>query len=233
MRAAVLLCAVLGGCAYGEPLGVPPLTPVGSGLPVERTAIPVAFPTAPDVAPNSLFGRRSLDLLTDVRAKNVGDTLTVLVEINDRASFFNESDREREADVDLNFINTLSATGFDGVTDAAGADFDTAIGSGSEFRGSGAIDRRERLRILFAVVVTEVLGNGNLVISGTQEVRVNAEVRVLQLSGILNPLDVNRNNTVSYDKIAEARISYGGRGRISEVQAPNWGQQIYDKVVPF
>ncbi len=83
------------------------------------------------------------------------------------------------------------------------------------------------------MIVTEVLANGNLVISGTQEIRVNAEVRVLQLQGIVNPLDVTRANTVSYEKIAEARISYGGRGRSSEVQSPNWGQQLYDRVVPF
>ena len=84
-----------------------------------------------------------------------------------------------------------------------------------------------------AAFVVEVLPNGYLVISGTQEIRVNSEVRVLQLAGIVNPLDISRANTVGYEKIAEARISYGGRGRSSEVQAPNWGQQIFDRVVPF
>lgn len=224
---------LLAACSWGEPLGVPSLSPVGTGLAVERTALPVALPVDPASPPNSLFGRRSLNLLTDVRASNVGDTLTVIIQINDQAEFENESERERESDVDFDFSIFASGRGFQGPSSSAEADADLGIGSGSNYRGSGSIDRSERLRLLFAVTVTEVLPNGNLVIAGTQEVRVNAEVRILQLAGVVNPLDISRANTVGYEKIAEARISYGGRGRSSEVQAPNWGQQLYDKVIPF
>ena len=84
-----------------------------------------------------------------------------------------------------------------------------------------------------AAVVTEVLPNGNLVISGSQEVRVNFELRQLTVAGIVRPSDISRNNTIAYDRVAEARISYGGRGRLSEVQQPAWGQEIYDFVKPF
>ena len=84
-----------------------------------------------------------------------------------------------------------------------------------------------------AAVVTDVLPNGNLVVSGSQEVRVNYELRVLNVAGIIRPLDISKTNTISYDKIAEARISYGGRGRIMEVQQPGWGQQLWDRIKPM
>ena len=84
-----------------------------------------------------------------------------------------------------------------------------------------------------AAVVTDVLPNGNLIISGSQEVRVNFEMRLLNVAGIVRPQDISRENTIAYDKIAEARVSYGGRGRIMEVQQPAVIQQIYDRVKPF
>lgn len=222
----------LAACAEGQPFGVPALTPIGEGLAVTRTAIPTAVPLNMSDE-GSLYGRQSRDLLTDVRAGNVGDVLTVVIALDDQAQFDNESERERELRTDFGFGIAAAGQGFDGPANSAEADGELGIDSSSRYRGSGAIDRSERLRLQVAVIVTEVLANGNLVISGTQEIRVNAEVRVLQLQGIVNPLDVTRANTVSYEKIAEARISYGGRGRSSEVQSPNWGQQLYDRVVPF
>ncbi len=97
----------------------------------------------------------------------------------------------------------------------------------------GAIARSESIDLLVAAVVSEVLPNGNLVISGTQEVRVNYEVRVLSVAGVIRPRDISTDNSISYEKIAEARVSYGGRGRVMEVQQPAWGQQVLDIVAPF
>ena len=82
-------------------------------------------------------------------------------------------------------------------------------------------------------VVTDVLPNGNLIVSGSQEVRVNYELRVLNIAGIVRPRDISKENTIAYNKIAEARISYGGRGRMMEVQQPGWGQQIFDRFRPL
>ena len=225
--------AGLAGCAEGDPLGTPALSPVGAGLSVERTSIPATVPAAPFGGPTSLYGRRSRSLLTDVRASNVGDTVTVEVSLNEGASFANESERERRSDTDLNASISGSGRGFDGPAGSAEAEGGFGLGAASRYEGTGAIDRSEQLRLSVAAIVTEVLANGNLVIAGKQEIRVNDEVRVLELAGVVNPLDITRRNTVSYQKIAEARIAYGGRGRQSEVQSPNWGQQIYDRVVPF
>lgn len=233
MRSLTIACVLaVAGCAEGQPLGTPSLSPVGSGLVVPRTSVPVSVPIT-YAGPTSLYGERSRELLTDVRADTVGDTLTVVIQINDRATFENELERQRNADASFDFSLFASGRGFDGPSNSAEAAGNLGIGSDSRFSGDASIDRSESLRLLVAVVVTEVLANGNLVVSGTQEVRVNAEVRVLHMAGIVNPLDVTRSNTVSYDKVAEARISYGGRGRSSEIQSPNWGQQLYDRVVPF
>ena len=100
-------------------------------------------------------------------------------------------------------------------------------------KGAGATVRSEEIRLSVAAVVTDLLPNGNLLISGSQEVRVNAELRVLTISGIVRPSDIGADNVVSYERIAEARISYGGRGRLTEVQQPAYGQQILDNVLPF
>ena len=107
------------------------------------------------------------------------------------------------------------------------------ITSQSTSQGQGTIDRSEKIQLAIAAVVSDVLPNGNMVVSGSQEVRVNYELRLLNIAGIVRPRDISKDNTISYDKIAEARISYGGRGRISEVQQPSWGQQIYDAIKPF
>ncbi|MBJ3778684.1 flagellar basal body L-ring protein FlgH [Acuticoccus mangrovi] len=223
----------LAGCAEGQLLGTPAFSPIGEGLAVTRTELPTAIPVNAAAEPGSLFGRRTQDLLTDVRAKNVGDTVTVEINLDDSAQFDNESERERDSQTDFDFSIFGAGRGFDGPEGTAEAAANLGIGANSRYRGSGAIDRSEQLRLRVAAVVTEVLANGNLIISGVQEIRVNDEMRVLRLAGIVNPLDVTRANTVGYEKIAEARISYGGRGRQSEIQSPNWGQQIYDKVVPF
>ena len=110
---------------------------------------------------------------------------------------------------------------------------DSTIDSKSSSKGDGAVTRSESIELLVAAVVTDVMPNGNLIISGTQEVRVNFEMRVLTVQGIVRPRDISTENMVSYEKIAEARISYGGKGRLTDIQQPAWGQQLLDMITPF
>jgi flagellar L-ring protein FlgH len=226
--------ALLGGCAdkIADLNREPHLTPVGSGLHPERTPLAVNAPMQQPPRDNSFWRDASADLFRDPRAVRAGDVVTVKISIKDKASLDSTSERSRDSSsnhsYDLNYnINT-------GGTAKKG---DATIGGNAAAKttskGEGAITRSESIELLVAAVVTDVLPNGNLVISGTQEVRVNFEVRVLSVAGVLRPRDIATDNTVSYDKIAEARISYGGRGRITEVQQPGWGQQVVDMLAPY
>lgn len=227
----ILVSGLLAGCASMKEVGKEPtLSPVGSGIgPAPEAVYDYPQPPAAPVKRFSLWNDRQSRLFTDARALSPGDILTVKIEINDRARFKNESDRKRTTS------RTLGAGGeFDWNGTSTGvASADANIGSTTSTAGTGATARSENLELLVAAVVTEVLPNGNLMIRGSQEVRVNAELRILTIAGIVRPQDIGASNTIRYERIAEARISYGGRGRITEVQQPPYGQQVLDNVLPF
>ncbi|MBD2745548.1 flagellar basal body L-ring protein FlgH [Microvirga sp. BT688] len=227
---AILGLCFLAACATRpEEIGREPgMTPVGSGVAVDREPLPHLFKGSGPAAANSTWSNASADLFTSPRARQVGDIVTVNIQIDDKAEFENASDRSRRSSVSAGLDYALSFEGWnaDGTADAG-------INSSSNSKGQGTIDRSEKLRLSVAAVVNEVLPNGNVVISGSQEVRVNYELRVLNIAGIVRPRDISPKNTISYDKIAEARVSYGGRGRLMEVQQPAYGQQLFDAVTPF
>lgn len=219
---------MLAGCTSSlEEIGVAPyMSPVGTGI--EPAVIAARAYPAPPPKRFSLWSDRQSRLFTDPRALSVGDILTVAIEIDDRAQFKNQSDRKRDSSRSIGLGGSISSGGAGGAVDVEGA-----LSSGTSTAGSGQTVRSENLRLLIAAVVTDVLPNGNLVIAGSQEVRVNAELRILTIAGIVRPSDIGAENTISYDRIAEARISYGGRGRLTEVQQPGYGQQFLDAVLPF
>ncbi len=232
--AAIAALTLLAGCQTHDNLVTgPQLSPVGEGLVAERHPLPVSFAPSGGGSTHSLWSNNAQDLFRDLRARNVGDVVTVIISIDDKAQFDNQSDRSREASTRFGFGAALGFGGFGAEAKAGDASGNLDINSGTASRGQGSIDRAERLRLSIAVVVTEVLPNGNLLIRGSQEVKVNNEVRVLNIAGIVRPLDISKDNVIAYDKIAEARISYGGRGRITDVQQPAWGQRVYDAAVPF
>ncbi len=108
-----------------------------------------------------------------------------------------------------------------------------ATDSTSNYDGKGSVTRTENLSTKVAAVVTQVLPNGNLVVEGKQEIRVNFEIRELIVAGIVRPEDIQSDNAIDSTKIAQARIAYGGRGQITDFQQPRYGQQVTDILLPF
>jgi flagellar L-ring protein FlgH len=189
-----------------------------------------AIPPRPAAAleASSTWSDGASRLFTSGKALREGDVLTVTIFINDKAQLTNQSDRSRKGNKSLG----LSASG-DVNGASAAASGKGSLNSSTDFTGSGGISRSESIRLSVAAVVDRVLENGNLMIRGSQEVRVNAELRVLTIAGVARPSDINPDNTIPYERIAEARVSYGGRGRISEVQQPPYGQQALDMLLPL
>ncbi len=217
----LVIPALLAGCQSEQTAttgGSPPLSVVGQGLSVKRAALPQAFAEPAVHGPHSLWDQKNQGLFQDMRARKVGDIVTVAIDINDNAQFDNTSGRSKEANAKGALGLNLGWGGFGMANRSGSASADLSASGSADAKGTGTIDRSEKLHLSIAAVVTEVLPEGNLLISGSQEVRVNHEVRVLTIAGIVRPYDIADNNMIAYDKIAEARISYGGRGKISEMQ---------------
>jgi flagellar L-ring protein precursor FlgH len=177
--------------------------------------------------PSSLFGDR--------RARRRGDILTVLVEIDDEGQIENATERNRAGSEQLEIAALLGLPALADVALPGAGTLNPAIGIGSDSAssGDGSIDRQEEISTRLAATVERVLPNGHLVIRGSQEVRVNFELRELLVSGIVRPEDISRRNEIAVDKIADTRIVYGGRGQITDLQQPRYGQQAVDLVAPF
>ncbi len=216
----------------------PPLTQIHNPAVLHGNK-PIAMPMPPPVMverqPNSLWRPGSRAFLKDQRASEVGDIVTVVIVIDDKATISNTTSRSRTAGEDssatslLGYQDSLAALLPEAVNPLSLIDLDST----SSTLGAGSVKRDEKINLRVAAVVTQILPNGNLVLAGRQEMRVNFEVRELLVTGLIRPEDITSSNTISYDQIAEARISYGGRGHISDVQQPRYGQQIYDIIWPF
>ncbi len=213
-----------------SPIAVP--SNMANGAPV---LVPLPPPEAQPVKANSLWRAGSRSFFRDPRASKVGDLLTVEIAIGDQAKIANTTTRSTAASENANATNFLGLESrLKGVLpDAVDPTNLLKLGSDSSNTGTGTVDRSENISLTIAAVVTEVLANGNLVIQGQQEVRVNNEVRELLVSGIVRPEDISNTNTIRHTQIAEARISYGGRGQITDVQQPRYGQQFLDIIWPF
>jgi flagellar L-ring protein precursor FlgH len=229
------LTTLLAGCATTldrlENVGqAPKMAPVGN--PADQEIVARIPRTAPiSHINNSLWQAGAKSFFHDPRASHVGDVITVNVSVADTAKLSNSTARSRansdNADLTNFFgLETVLPTGMDPSSLVK-------MGSDTSNTGTGSIARSESINLTLAALVAQVLPNGNLVIDGHQQVRVNNELRDLKVSGIVRTEDITQDNTVDLAQIAEARISYGGAGTVSDVQQPRLGSQVFDILMPW
>ncbi len=244
----VVLGLWLGGCSVAERLAeigqAPRLSPIEN--PVQQPGYrPVSLPM-PDPEPlqsagaNSLWRSGAKGFFRDQRARRVGDVLTVEVTMSDNANWSNQTTRSRKSDDHLGIpdffgLQNLAVKALPDGKDGTPVDPDDFIkmNSQSNNSGRGGVNRAEEIRMNLAAVITQILPNGNMVIRGRQEVRVNFEMREVVVAGIVRPEDITPKNTIGHEKIAELRVAYGGRGQITDVQQPRYGAQVLDVLLPY
>jgi flagellar L-ring protein precursor FlgH len=239
LMASALACLMLAGCGsltrLSEVGRAPAMTPITdptkdpSWRPVTMP-MPAREPTPSEA--NALWRAGSRAFFKDQRAAQVGDIVTILVSMNDTANLKNQTTTNRTS------AETGSLSQFFGLQKLLPKTISDPskildVGSANNNNGSGQVQRNEAVTIRLAGVVTQVLPNGNLVVSARQEFLVNHELRELQVTGVIRPQDIASDNTVLHDRMAEARITYGGRGELTEVQHTRWGQQLLDILLPF
>ena len=240
--ALLLMVAALSGCSTLQRLGEigrpPPMTPTQdpTGDPNYRPVsmpMPHAAPASTEAA--SLWRNGSRAFFKDQRAAQVGDIVTVLVNATDNADVENASTETRQGSESMGVPNMfgLEAALPRILSKAVNASNLVTTTSAHNAGGTGVIKRNETVTLRLAGVITQVLPNGNLVVAARQEMRVNSELRELRVSGVIRPQDIASDNTVPHDRMAEARISYGGRGQLTDVQTPRYGQQALDLLLPF
>jgi len=239
----LMLMLALGACNVGERLAqvgkAPDLKPIENPT-AKPDYRPVSMPMPPadehrSAGANSLWREGARGFFRDQRARRIGDVLTVNITIADKAALSNESQRSRSSSDNLGVIdffgfeNSLTEALPQPVSPGSLVNADSSMNN----RGSGETQRSETIDINLAAVIVQTLPNGNLVVEGRQDIRVNFEAREIYIAGIVRPEDITPQNTIPHDKIAELRVAYGGRGQLTDVQQPRYGAQILDIVLPY
>lgn len=238
----LLISGLLTGCNAIDRLQnvgkEPTLSPVGQSA-QQTDYQPVSLPMpahVPEVyQANSLWRQGARSFFKDQRARTIGDVLTVNVTIEDEASLQNQTSRSRANSENLGVGGLFGIENQFNRIFKGNVDPGSLVGTDSDLsnQGQGNVTRNEDINLNVAAVVAQVLPNGNLVIHGRQEVRVNFEVRELYVAGVVRPEDITPDNSINHEQIAELRIAYGGRGQLSDVQQPRYGSQVLDVILPF
>jgi flagellar L-ring protein precursor FlgH len=234
------VASLLTGCAaidrikqLGEPVALAPIDNPTAKPGYKPVQMPMPTPQPASYNPNSLWRNGSRAFFNDQRAHIVGDILTVKVNINDTAQFQDQTQLSRTSTEDTEITNFIGANTIGNAAKAVLPGSILTASGNSQMNGQGNINRNDQLVTNVAAVVTQLLPNGNMVIEGKQEVRLNTEVRELIVAGVVRPEDIQSDNTIELPKIAEARLAYGGRGTLTNIQTERWGQQVVDVALPF
>jgi flagellar L-ring protein precursor FlgH len=234
------VASLLTGCAaidrikqLGEPVALAPIDNPTAKPGYKPVQMPMPSPQPASYNPNSLWRNGSRAFFNDQRAHIVGDILTVKVNINDTAQFQDQTQLSRTTTEDTEITNFIGANTIGNAAKAVLPGSILTASGNSQMNGQGNINRNDQLVTNVAAVVTQLLPNGNMVIEGKQEVRLNTEVRELIVAGVVRPEDIQSDNTIELPKIAEARLAYGGRGTLTNIQTERWGQQVVDVALPF
>lgn len=239
LMASVLFPMALTGCGRMAEVGRrPDFLPTTDGnqyYAMSTEPLPAMLEEEGPVRAASLWSGGRQSLLGDRRAGQRGDILTVVIEIDESAEISNATNRSRSGSEQMGVPQLFGIPQrIDGdLPEGASMANAVELSGAGQSAGQGSVRRNEALALRIAATVVEVLPNGVLRIEGAQEVRVNFELRELLVTGYVRPADISRQNEITYDRIANARISYGGRGQITDVQQPRYGQQIADIVLPF
>jgi len=240
----LLISSILGGCSSTldklDDIGKPPKMAEVANPTEQPTYKPMTWPT-PETAPpqkqyaNSLWQPGARAFFRDQRAGRVGDILRVNIKIEDKAELDNATERKRDT---TDAVAAPTVYGFEHkvlglLPKRANAASLLSITGNTESKGDGTVKRKETIETQVAALITQVLPNGNFVIDGKQEMRVNFEIREVSVKGVVRPEDIKSDNTIESSQIAESRIVYGGRGQLSDMQQPRWGNQLVETLAPF
>jgi flagellar L-ring protein FlgH len=241
----VLASPLLSACASTldklEEVGKPPRFSE-TGNPTEKASYqPISWPMPENQPPpkqyaNSLWQPGARAFYRDQRASRVGDILRVNIKIEDKAELDNETERKRDSSDKLGAPNVFGMEHrLFGMLPGNKADNTSLLNvtGNTNSKGTGSVKRKEKIETQLAALVTQILPNGNLVIDGRQEMRINYEIREVAVQGVVRPEDIRSDNTVDSTQVADSRITYGGRGQLSDMQQPRWGHQVVEVLSPF
>ncbi len=237
-------CILVSGCSATldklDEVGKPPKLAEVTNPNEQANYQPITWPL-PETAPppkqyaNSLWQPGARAFFRDQRAARVGDILRVNVKIEDKAEVDNATERKRDSTDSLKAPTVFGVQNklFKAIPGVADPSNLLDVTGATNSKGNGSVKRKETIETQIAALITQVLPNGNFVIDGKQEMRINFEVREVSVKGVVRPEDIKSDNTVDSTQIAEARITYGGRGQLTDMQQPRWGHQVVETLSPF